>query len=82
VPLAVVIRETGRTNIPLPGPVVAAALGRLGLPRLPQGALEHIKYPVTVDAAAFRKVTGFAHAIDEKSSMRAYRDAFPRPMRA
>jgi UDP-glucose 4-epimerase len=82
VPLSVVIRETGRTNLPLPGPIVAAALGRLGLPRLPTGALEHIKYPVTVDASAFRKATGFKHAVDEKSAMRAYREAFPRPLRA
>jgi UDP-glucose 4-epimerase len=79
VPLSVVIRETGRTNIPLPEIVFHAALGRFGLPRLPSGALEHIKYPVTVDDAAFRAATGFAHAIDEKGAMRAYRDAFPRP---
>jgi UDP-glucose 4-epimerase len=55
-------------------------LGRLGLPKLPTGALEHIKYPVTVDGSAFRKATGFVHAIDEKGAMRAYREAFPRPI--
>jgi UDP-glucose 4-epimerase len=81
VPLSVVIRETGRTNIPIPEIIFSNVLGRFGLPKLPTGALEHIKYPVTVDGAAFVKATGFAHAIDETGAMRAYRDAFPRPMR-
>jgi UDP-glucose 4-epimerase len=79
VPLSVVIRETGRTNIPIPEPLLHAALGRFGLPKLPPGALEHIKYPVTVDARSFRESTGWTHVIDEKKAMRAYRDAFPRP---
>jgi UDP-glucose 4-epimerase len=80
VPLSMVIRETGRTNIPIPEFVFSKALGRFGLPKLPTGALEHIKYPVTVDGSAFKKATGFAHQIDEKGAMRAYRDAFPRPL--
>jgi UDP-glucose 4-epimerase len=65
--------------VPLPEVVYHAALGRLGLPKLPRGALEHIKYPITVDASLFKKATGFEHAIDEQGAMRAYRDAFPRP---
>lgn len=80
VPLSMVIRETGRTNIPIPEMVFSMMLGRMGLPKLPTGALEHIKYPVTVDGSAFKKATGFEHAIDEKGAMQAYRDAFPRPM--
>jgi UDP-glucose 4-epimerase len=79
VPIGVVIRETGRSNVPLPEFILRSALGRFGLPRLPPGALEHIKYPVTVDATPFRKATGFTHMIDEKGAMKAYRDAFPRP---
>src|SRR5262249_3509119 len=79
VPLSVIVRETGRRNIPIPGPIFGAVLGRFGLPRLSRGALEHIRYPVTVDSAAFRKATNFTHKIDEGSAMRAYRDAFPRP---
>ena len=79
VPISVIIRETGRSNVPLPEIVLKSALGRFGLPRLPPGALEHIKYPVTVDATAFRKATGFEHTFDEKGAMKAYRDAFPRP---
>lgn len=79
VPLSVIIKETGRTNVPLPGPLLTAALGRFGLPRLPRGALEHIRYPITVDASAFKRATRYVHAIDERRAMRAYRDAFPRP---
>lgn len=79
VPLSTVIAETGRTNVPLPAPLLALAFGRFGLPRLPRGALAHIRYPITVDASAFRRATGFSHAIDERTAMREYREAFPRP---
>ena len=79
VPLSTVIRETGRTNIPIPEIVFAAMLGRFGLPKLPHGALAHIKYPVTVDGSAFVKATGFAHEFDERGAIKAYREAFPRP---
>ncbi len=81
VPLSTVIRETGRTNIPIPEVVFAMMLGRFGLPKLPHGALEHIKYPVTVDGSAFKKATGFEHQYDERGAIKAYRDAFPRPMK-
>jgi UDP-glucose 4-epimerase len=79
VPLSVIIKETGRTNVPVPSPLLVAALGRFGLPKLPHGALDHIRYPITVDASAFKRATNFQNAIDEKGAMRAYRDAFPRP---
>jgi UDP-glucose 4-epimerase len=79
VPLSVIIKETGRTNIPVPSPLLVAALGRFGLPKLPPGALDHIRYPITVDAAAFKKATGFESAINAKEAMRSYREAFPRP---
>lgn len=79
VPLSVIIKETGRTNIPVPGPMLSAALGRFGLPRLPRGALDHIRYPITVDASSFKRATGWSHTIDERTAMRAYREAFPRP---
>ncbi len=81
VPLSDVIRETGRTNIPIPEFIFHAALGRFGLPKLPRGALDHIKFPVTVDSSAFTKATGFKSEVDEKVAIRAYRDAFPRPSR-
>lgn len=79
VPLSVAIRETGRTNVPLPELVLGAALGRLGLPRLPPGALQHLKYPITVDGSAFRAATGFAHRVDEEGAMHAFREEFPPP---
>jgi UDP-glucose 4-epimerase len=81
VPFSVIIRETGRSPLPLPEFVIYAAMGRLGLPRLPPGALEHIKYPVVVDAAAFKKATGFEPLITESEAMRQYREAFPPPGR-
>ncbi|MBI2395551.1 MAG: SDR family oxidoreductase [Deltaproteobacteria bacterium] len=77
VPLSIVIRETGRTRVPLPEPVLAAMLGRFGLPRIARGAIEHLKFPVIVDASAFRAATGFAHRIDELTAMHAFRAAFP-----
>ena len=79
VPLSLIIKETDRTNVPLPGPMLRAALGRFGLPRLPRGALDHIRYPIIVDDSSFRKATGFQHEINEKTAMHAFRDAFPRP---
>lgn len=80
VPLSIIVRETGRHSVKLPEIVFAMALGRFGLPKLPPGALDHIKYPITIDGSAFRKATGFAHAYDEKAAMKAYRDAYPRPL--
>ncbi|MBL8610936.1 MAG: SDR family oxidoreductase [Myxococcales bacterium] len=77
VPFSVVCRETGRQVVPIPEPLFAAALGRFGLPKLPRGALGHLKYPVVVDDRAFRKATGYEHAIDESRAMREYKAAFP-----
>lgn len=77
VPLSVVAREAGRTVIPLPEKLFTMLLGRFGLPRLPPGAITHIKYPVVVDSSAFRAATGFTHTIDEVAAIREYRDAFP-----
>jgi UDP-glucose 4-epimerase len=75
-PLSLVIKETGRRQIPVPEVLIAAALGRFGLPKLTRGALAHVKFPVVVDASAFRKATGFEHRVDEMKAMHSYRDAF------
>lgn len=75
VPLSIIIRETGRTHLPIPEPLFRFALGRFGLPALPPGALAHIKYPVVMDASAFREATGFAPAHDEAETMQQFRDA-------
>jgi len=76
-PLSVIIRQAGRRVLPLPEFAFRAALGRFGLPRLPPGAVDHIKYPVVVDSSAFRKATNFVHEVDEVRCVREYRDAFP-----
>jgi UDP-glucose 4-epimerase len=75
VPLSLLIKQTGRSSIPVPELVFRMALGRFGLPRLPKGALEHVKYPVVMDHSAFREATGFAHAFDEDQTMAAFRAA-------
>ncbi len=72
VPLSTIIRETGRAPAPMPEPLLAALLGRFGLPALPRGALEHIKFPIVVDARAFRAATGFAHEVGEVEALRRY----------
>lgn len=75
VPLSLLIRQTGRRPIPVPEPLFRLAIGRFGLPRLPRGALEHIKYPVVIDARAFAEATGFQHEHDEDHTMADFRDA-------
>jgi len=75
VPLSIVIRETGRRNLPIPEPLFRAALGRFGLPDLPKGALEHVKYPVVIDGSEFADATGFTPEFSEDATMHAYRDA-------
>lgn len=76
-PLSLLARETGNRPLPVPEALFRFGLGRFGLPKLPAGAVEHIKYPVVIDAAAFRAATGFAPTFDEDQTMRAYRDAAP-----
>ncbi len=77
VPLSVLIRETGRRRIAVPELVLNVLLGRFGLPRLPKGAMDHIKYPIVMDGAAFREAAGFAHEVDEVATMAEFRGAFP-----
>jgi len=52
--------------------VLAFLLGRAGLPRLSRGALAHIKYPIVVDAALFRREAGFQHQFDELATVRSF----------
>jgi UDP-glucose 4-epimerase len=73
VPLSTIARETGRSVVPVPEAVLKAMLGRFGFPTLPRGALEHIKYPVVVDASAFQKATGFKWDVDEVETLSRYR---------
>ena len=82
VPLSVCVRETGRRSVPLPEFVFSRSLGRFGLPKLPRGALDHIKYGIVMDATPFREATGFGHEVDEVQAMHEFRQAFPPPERA
>ncbi len=81
VPLSIIVHETGRHTLALPEFVYAFALGRFGLPKIPPGALSHIKFPVIADGAAFRVATGFTHAFDEGRAMRDFKQAFPPPQK-
>ncbi len=72
VPLSIIIRETGRRSVPVPEFFMNRTLGRFGLPRLPRGAIDHLKYPIVVDSTPFRKATGFTHRFDEAATMNAF----------
>jgi UDP-glucose 4-epimerase len=76
-PLSVVVRLAGRVAVPVPEFVLTALLGRFGFPKLPPGALTHVKYPVVVDSRAFRDRTGFRHTYDEIATIRSFREEFP-----
>jgi UDP-glucose 4-epimerase len=75
VPLSLLCRLTGNKSIPLPEPVFGWLLGRFGLPRLPSGAVMHVKYPVVVDSSAFREATGWTHRYGEDEAAASYRAA-------
>jgi UDP-glucose 4-epimerase len=73
VPLSLVVQLAGRRQIPVPEPLFRWALGRFGLPRLPPGAVEHVKYPIVIDPAAFKAQTGFTHQYDEDRTLSEFR---------
>ena len=73
VPMSLLVRLTGRQQIPVPEFLFRLALGRFGLPRLPPGAVEHVKFPIVIDSAAFRQATGFSHQYDEDRTTSEYR---------
>jgi UDP-glucose 4-epimerase len=75
VPLSIIIRETGRKNLPIPELLFRSALGRFGLPPLPKGAVDHIKYPIVIDSEPFRAATDFKSEYDEDATMRSFREA-------
>ncbi len=77
VPLSVLVRETGRRPVMLPEPIFRGLLGRFGFPRLPPGAVDHVKFPVVVDDRLFRKATGFSHLHDEDDAMLGFRTGGP-----
>lgn len=73
VPLSVLIKVTGRRSLTLPSSLLPRFNGRFGLPTLPAGAMNHLKWPVTIDDSAFREATGFEHRFDEDETMESFR---------
>lgn len=71
-PLSHLIQEIGREQFAVPESLLPLMLGRFGLPRLPKGAISHLKHPVVVDASAFRKRTSFVHEYDEYDTLQAF----------
>lgn len=74
-PLSAIIREAGRQAMPVPDAMMHITLGRFGIPFLPKGAIDHLKYPIIVDASAFKRATGFQHSYDESETIRAFAEA-------
>ncbi len=79
-PLSCVLREAGRVPVPLPEFLLLPLLGRFGLPKLPAGALTHVKYPVVVDDRAFLMQTGHRHEHNEIATIRSFSSACPAPI--
>ncbi len=77
-PLSILVREAGHKSVLVPEPVFRFVIGRFGLPRLPPGALTHIKYPVVIDGSNFVEATKFEHAYDEYATLREFADSLRR----
>lgn len=71
-PLSILIEETGRERVPIPESMFSLMLGKFGLSDLPRGAKNHLKYPIIIDASAFRAATGFQHVYDEYDTLRDF----------
>jgi UDP-glucose 4-epimerase len=76
-PLSELIRVTGRTPLRMARALHPLLLGRFGLPRLPAGAVAHIKYPIVISDKAFRQATGFKPVFAEYETLEAFRSASP-----
>jgi UDP-glucose 4-epimerase len=76
-PLSEVIRTIERVPARMVRSMFPLMLGRFGLPKLPLGALDHVKYPVVVSDEAFRRATGYRHEHGEYETLLAFRSAAP-----
>ncbi len=72
-PLSLLSRLCGKPSTPIPEPLFPRVVGHFGFPRLPRGAVNHIKYPIVVDARPFTEATGFQHTYSEKQTAEAFR---------
>jgi UDP-glucose 4-epimerase len=78
-PLSELIRVTNRVPTRMARVLHPFLLGRFGLPRLPAGAVAHIKYPLVISDRAFREATGFRHTYGEYETLAAFLEACPPP---
>ena len=72
-PLSIIAKAAGRTPVPVPERLFRMLLGRFGLPALPEGAIDHIKYPIVIDGMRFKKATGFRYTYDAEATIDAFR---------
>ncbi len=72
-PFSVIVRRTGHRPVMLPELLVKRLMGHAGFPRLPAGALAHLKYPIVIDDSAFRRATGYRHRFDEVEILESLR---------
>jgi UDP-glucose 4-epimerase len=72
-PLHVVVEESGADRVPLPESVIKLVRGRLGFARIPQGAIDFLKFPCTVDGSRFAKATGFIPGRNLRETLRSMR---------
>jgi len=75
VPLSTIVRAAGRRPIVVPATVFKLGMGRLGLPHLPSGAIDHLKYPIVVDSDTFRRATRYTYQYDERETIDSFRNA-------
>lgn len=80
VPLSVIIKEAGRQQIPVPERLIRMAVGRMGFPKLPRGAIAHLKFPITMNTEAFRDATGYEHEHDHGKIIEDFAKSCPLPL--
>lgn len=76
-PLSALIRHSQRPRVVLPEALLKASLGRFGLPRLQRSAIDHIKYSLVVDDAAFRQAARFAPRHGQLETIRDFAGKVP-----
>jgi UDP-glucose 4-epimerase len=71
-PLSMLIREAGRGVVAVPETILPFLLGKFGLPKLPRGAINHLKYSLVVDSTAFASQAEFEYQFDEYATIRSF----------
>lgn len=55
IPLSLLFKLTGVKSVPLPEPAYLLANGRFGFRKMPEGVVNHLKYPIVINDSAFRE---------------------------